>query len=246
VTAVEWGIGYEGTFAKYRVFESYAWMHAVYGMQRGAGCADGGAFDAVIPNFFDVADFPFAEERSDDYLLYLGRIIPRKGVQVAVDLAERMGKRLLVAGAGSVDCVPPVGQVRPLGSDGGSVENLGMVSIERRGELLSRATAVLVPTQYLEPFGGVAVEAMLCGTPVLTTDWGAFTEYVDNGSNGQRCRVLRDFVAGVEWAQGLSSLQRRTIRLSAQARFGCDTVKHDYRDYFDRLATLWDAGWYAR
>src|SRR5206468_4031029 len=93
---VEPGIGYEGVFAPYRAFESYAWMHYVYGLTHQS---DGNWYDAVIPNYFDPAAFPFRESK-DDYALYLGRLIRRKGLDVAVQVTRQIGMRLVVAGQG--------------------------------------------------------------------------------------------------------------------------------------------------
>ena len=97
---VEFGIGYPGTFAKYRVFESYAWMHTVYGAEaRLASAADGRFFDAVIPAYIEQELFPFVEE-PDDYYLFMGRLTERKGYQIAADVCKHMGVELLIAGQG--------------------------------------------------------------------------------------------------------------------------------------------------
>ena len=96
---IESGIGYTGVFAAHRVFESYAWMHYIYGLLKQD---DGVWYDVVIPNYFDPADFPF-QARKKDYLLYFGRIISRKGVQVAVDVAKATGNQLYIVGQGELD-----------------------------------------------------------------------------------------------------------------------------------------------
>lgn len=224
---VEFGIGYAGTFARYRVFESYAWMHAVYGQQQGAMTANGNFYNTVIPNFFDTDDFPFAAKK-DDYYLYLGRFTQRKGVQIACDACKRLGVPLKLAGFG--DYKPTYGEV------------VGEVGKVARGKLMSKAKAVFVPTQYLEPFGGVAVEAMMCGTPVITTDWGAFTETVRQGVTGYRCYSLSDFCAA---ANDVEKLKPRTIAAITRDNYSLETVGAMYENYFARLETLWDKGWYS-
>ncbi|MCX4093087.1 glycosyltransferase [Nocardia sp. alder85J] len=226
---VEYGVGYSGVFAKYRVFESYAWMHAVHGARTTVPkiMSDRGQFyDAVIPNYFEVADFPFSAEK-DDYFLFVGRIIEAKGVQIAVDACRRLGARLILAGAGR----PP--------SYG---EHVGMVDVQRRGELMSRARGVFVPSLYLEPFGGVHVEAMLCGTPVITTDWGAFSETVQQGVQGFRCRTLREFT---EAGESVDKLDHQGIRDYAVSKFSTEAIAPQYDYYFRRLETLWDDGFYT-
>lgn len=226
--AVEYGIGYGGVFSKYRVFESYAWMHTVYGCLYGpdAHAIDGLFYDRVIPNAYDPTDFPLIEQKKD-YLLYIGRLIDRKGVGIAVDVAKQANKRLIVAGSGT----PPPG-----------VEYRGVVGVAERAQLMGEASAVLVPTRYIEPFGGVAAEAMLCGTPVITTDWGAFTETVDHAATGYRCRMLRDFVWAANNTHRLDPVQ---IRNRALMKFAMENVGPQYNSYFNDLYTLWDKGWYT-
>lgn len=224
---VEFGIGYPGTFAKFRVFESYAWMHTVYGAQaRDPGAADGIWFDDVIPGYFEVERFPFAAEK-EDYFFFIGRLIERKGYAIAVETCKRIGARLLIAGQGTP---PEYG------------EYLGVIGPEERGRIMSRARAVFVPTTYIEPFGNVAVEAQGCGTPVISTDWGAMTETVEHGKTGFRCRMLSDFVEATEKVGGLDYSY---IRRRAQLLYSLETIGDRYDRYFRRLLTLWDRGWYA-
>jgi glycosyltransferase involved in cell wall biosynthesis len=226
--AVEFGIGYGGVFAPYRVFESYAWMHVCYGSTNtNPHALDGRWYDAVIPNYFEVESFPFSAEK-DDYYLFIGRLTERKGFQIAADVCEKMDKRLVIAGGGT----PPT-----------YGEHVGVVDAKRRGELMSRAKAVFVPTVYLEPFGGVAVEAMLCGTPVITTDWGAFTETVIQGVTGFRCRIESEFCSAVD---KVGLLDPATIRAHAVDNYSLDVIARKYEDYFQRLLTLWGNGWYAK
>lgn len=158
---VEPGIGYSGgTFAPYKVYESYAAMHALYGRERLASMFNDGWYDAVVPNYFDLDDFTFSAEK-DDYFLFLGRIGPGKGFHIASELVQRIGGKLVVAGPGAVDPAPHLIQI-------------GVVGPVERARLLSRAKATICASMYLEPFCGVQVESMLSGTPVISTDWGAF------------------------------------------------------------------------
>jgi glycosyltransferase involved in cell wall biosynthesis len=225
---VEFGIGYGGVFSKYRVFESYAWMHMVYGAQSNGNphTSDGNWWDEVIPGYLDPDMFPFSAEK-DDYYLFMGRLVDRKGYSIAVDACKILGKRLVVCGQGT----PPDG-----------VDYRGVVGPEERGLLMSRAKAVFVPTQYIEPFANVHVEAMTCGTPVITTDWGVFTETVINGFNGYRCRSMGEFILA---AQNVHLLNPLFIRKAAVDQYSLNVVGSRYEQYFERLLTLWGNGWYA-
>lgn len=237
---VEFGIGYEGTFAPYRVFESYTHMHRIYGREHQS--PDGRFCDRVIPNYLDPEDFP-AGAGDGDYYLFMGRLHRRKGLQIAVETLRRTGGRLLVAGQGCVQAEPG----RIVASDGAvyeaeGLEFVGVADTERRAELMGAAKAVFVPTLYLEPFGTVNVEAQMCGTPVITTDWGAFVETVEQGTTGFRCRSLRQFV---EATGQVGRLDRPSIRRRAIERWSIWNVRHEYQDYFEQLDDLWREGWYS-
>lgn len=222
--SVEFGIGYAGTFAKYRVFESYAWMHMVYGAEAGnAASKDGGWWDAVIPN--QVEDI-YPPGAGGDYALYVGRLIDRKGYRIAQEVCEAKGAPLILAGPG-----PQSGYGRFVGE----------VDAHRRAELMAGAKCLFVPTQYVEPFGTVHIEAMACGTPVISTDWGVFTETVQQGVHGFRCRTFAEFCDALDRADGLD---RKRIRSDAMVRFSMSVVGRQYEDYFNRLSSLWASGWY--
>lgn len=221
--AVEWGIGYEGIIPNaFHVFESYAWMHYVYGI---SGITDGRFFDVVIPNSFDDEDYIYWE-RKGDYLLYLGRPTERKGLEVVRMMAD-MGHKIIAAGQGSLD-IP-------------GVKHMGVVRGREKAELLANAKALLAPTLYIEPFGGVVVEAMLSGTPVLTTDFGAFTETMRNGIDGFRCHTVGEFNAAVKYLDALCPME---IRKHAES-YLTTKIRHQYENYFERLCLLDDRGWYS-
>jgi len=156
--SVEYGIGYEGTFTKFRCFESRAWQHHVYGIQ---GQRDGLWYDTVIGNYFDPIDFPMGEHKGD-YFVFLGRLISRKNPQVAADICRRIGAKLIIAGQGVTLKEPGKIYSRELAIFGDHVEHIGVVGVEERAKLLGNAKALIMLTQYIAPFEGVHIEANLC------------------------------------------------------------------------------------
>jgi glycosyltransferase involved in cell wall biosynthesis len=231
LAAVEYAAGYLGIRAPYRVFPSYAWMHAVYGDRYNAYDYDPSDFDAVIPHFFNPDEFPLQTEK-DDYFLYIGRLTERKGWRIAQDVCERTGSRLLVAGR------PEPGQ-----QFDGYGEYLGVLGSVDRAAVVGGARAIFMPTRYIEPFGCVAAEALLCGTPVISSDTGGATEIVRHGYNGWRCRSLRDYMQAVDVALQTGAFDYEEIHLDARARYNMSTVGAQYQQYFEKLAD--GRGWYA-
>lgn len=244
VLTVEYGIGYNGPMprapGRFRVYESYAHMHKLWGAEGGYD-PDGYFYDAVIPNYFDLNDYKFSS-RKENYFLYIGRLVKRKGIHIAVETCKRIGARLVIAGQGCTK----VEDGKIYCEDGevyeGDLLYMGVVKGEQRSDLFKHAKATFVPTTYIEPFGGVNVESQLCGTPVITTDFGAFPETVEQWHTGVRCSTLNDFVQA---AKNISILEPHYIRNRAVHLYSMQTVGLQFESYFEKLQDLWGDGWYT-
>jgi glycosyltransferase involved in cell wall biosynthesis len=222
---VESGIGYPHTFSRYRVWESYAWMHFHWGRENRA--AGNGWMEAVIPNSFDMSQFTFrGKDHRKDHLLYFGRLIDAKGVRLAIEVAKACGRKIKIVGQG--DPIPFM-----IGQD--HVEYLPPVGPKGRDELMGEAAALMCPTYYLEPFGGVAVEALATGSPAITTDWGVFNETVLHGVTGYRCRTFAQFVQAVKY---LPKISNSSCRDWAEKNFSLDKVGRMYEEYFESILDL--------
>jgi len=232
---VETGIGYSGVFAPFRVFESRAWETYLAGR-------DGLAhrqFDVVIPNSYDPAEFP-AGTGQGGYHLYASRFIGRKGLQVAVQATKALGVELVMIGPDLIEHTGNVFRGVDISVEGDHIRHLGPVGPADRARIMGDAVCLWAPTLYAEPFGGVVVEAMLCGTPVITSDFGAFTEHVVQCFNGFRCRILADFIAA---GRRVADLDRAAIREDAIRRFSTDVAAGFYDRYFTQITRLAGKGW---
>ena len=144
---------------------------------------EGGTFAGVVYNGIDVPSFPFQREK-EDYLLCLSRMSPEKGPQLAVEVARRTGRRLVLAGkVDPADFNFFATVVAPL-IDGERVVFLGEADARLKRELYRNAYCVLAPIVWDEPFGLVMAEAMACGTPVIAFARGAAPEIVRHGETG--------------------------------------------------------------
>jgi Glycosyl transferases group 1 len=224
---VESGIGYPWSWADFRVYESYAWLHMHLG--RDGGFGGDKWYWAVIPNAFDVDDFTFTGlERRAGPLLYLGRIQEDKGVRLAVEAAKAVGKEIVLVGQGNpapfLEGNPHARHERPAG-------------VERRAQLFAEASATLCLSRYVEPFCGVAVEAMLSGCPVVTTDWGAFAETVLHGETGWRVRTFEQLV----WAlRNIGQIDPVRCAQWASQNYSLPRVARQYEEYFRMVLDVGD------
>lgn len=225
---VEPGIGYAwGHFAPFKVFESYAIHSAFYGLESVGTCNEKW-YDVVIPNYFNLNDFEYCEQK-DDYFLYLGRVYDGKGINIAMQVTESIGAKLIVAGQGNIENLP------------NHVTHIGYADTETRKKLMSKAKGAFVASLYNEPFGGVQVECMLSGTPVITTDWGAFAENNIHGKTGYRCRTFEQFV----WAaKNIDKIKSSDCRIWAE-NFSYDKIGSMYEEYFSSVLNIFGKnGWY--
>jgi glycosyltransferase involved in cell wall biosynthesis len=150
----------------------------------------------VVHHGIPAEAYTFAKEK-DDYVVFLGRMVPCKGPHLAIQAARRAGIRLKLAG----ETQPAFmdyweRQVLPE-IDGDWVEYVGEADFAAKNDLFSRARALLFPIQWEEPFGLVMIEAMACGTPVLAFSGGAVSEVVKDGVNGWICTDVDDMAARI-------------------------------------------------
>ena len=230
---VEPGIGYAGGhFARWKIFESYAIYHAYYGLESVGTCKQDW-YDVVIPNYFDPEDFEYSPAK-DNYILYLGRVYAGKGVDVAIQVAEHTGQRLIVAGQGRLADMgyrdlPP------------NIEEFGYADAGQRRQLMSGAQALIIASRYSEPFAGVQCEAWLSGTPVISPDYAAFAEYNQHGVTGFRCRTFRDYVQAVDRIDQIDPAECRRWGL----RFSLEQIAPEYERYFQDVMNVYTGqGWY--
>jgi glycosyltransferase involved in cell wall biosynthesis len=158
----------------------------------------------TVYNAVDVATFPYCDQK-EDFLLFLGRLHPDKAAHVAIDAARGAGLPIVVAGK----CTEKVetdyvrAQIQPrMGPD---VTIFGCADATQKRDLLSRAAALIFPIQWEEPFGMVMIEAMACGTPVVTLRRGAAPEVVVDGVTGVICDNPDQLATAAGTARSLSS-----------------------------------------
>lgn len=186
---------------------------------------------ATVHHGLPVAGYPVGEGRGD-YMLFLGRMSPEKRPEAAIAAARRAGVRLLLAAkVDDVDRVWFDRTVAPLLS-GPDVEFVGEVDEHEKHALLCDARAMLFPIDWPEPFGLAMIEAMACGTPVITRRCGSTPEVVADGVTGFVCD---DDDAVVDAIRRIDTIDRLACRRRVEERFSTERMAADYEAVYERL-----------
>lgn len=222
---VETGIGYPTLMPdSFRIFESYAWMH----YHQGKEGRNGRNYEWVVPNYYDLLDWDPKYEPGN-YLAFLGRITPLKGMDTLRAIADYTQYPIVLHGQGD-----------PSQWDHPMIEYRGPISGRKRSDFLRNARALLAPTVFTEPFCGMAVEAMLCGTPVISVDYGAMTETIQDHM-GFRCHTLQDWLDAID---SVHLLDRKAIAETARSKYSTIACGAKYDKIFKQLMDLDNKGWY--
>jgi glycosyltransferase involved in cell wall biosynthesis len=224
---VETGIGYPRLMKNsFKIFESYAWLHYHLGKEN----RQGAHYDFVIPNYFDLSEWE-PNYTPGDYIAFLGRIGTSKGLDTIYEIAKRIDMKIVLCGQGD-----------PSPWRHHNIEYRGPISGRARSDFLRNAYCAIMPTTFVEPFGGSGVEAMLCGTPIVAVDYGAFTETVQIGVTGFRCKVLKQWLGAI---QSVRKLDRKVVADTARNKYSLETCGAMYHSAFRQIDDLNEYGWYT-
>jgi glycosyltransferase involved in cell wall biosynthesis len=188
-------------------------------------------FMGHVYNAIDVDSFPFSAEKGDD-LLFLSRISPEKGPLAAIEVARRVGRRLILAGkvdnydrAYFEECVRD--QI-----DGEQIIFVGEADATRKRELYRTAYCLLMPLAWEEPFGLVMPEAMACGTPVIAFRRGSAPELIRHGVTGFVVDTVEEMAEAV---QQIGSIDPRQCRDHVKANFAPEIMTAEYLRVYDEI-----------
>jgi len=170
-------------------------------------------YGATIHHGIDVDAFAL-HPSPGEHLLFFGRIHPDKGTAQAIEVARRVGRRLVIAGI-IQDENYFRNEVAPH-VDGDRVSYVGPIDAADRSDILGSAYALLHLIDFDEPFGFSVVEAMACGTPVIAFDRGSMAELITHGHSGF---LVSDVHAATQTMNRAGTVDRAQIRASTVKRF---------------------------
>ena len=194
--------------------------------------ADFTSIDHIIYNGLDLGAIPFAPVvPAEAPLLFAGRIAPEKGVEAAIEIARRAGRRLLIAG-GIYDHDYYEERIVPqLQGAGEQVTYMGLLERRALWEMMGRSLGLLFPIEWDEPFGLTAVEAMATGTPVIAFRRGAAAEVIRDGETGFLVEP-GDCSQAAALVDKLKDISRRQCRVHVEAHFAIGKMIDAYEEVY--------------
>jgi glycosyltransferase involved in cell wall biosynthesis len=183
-----------------------------------------------VYNGVDLKTFEFNPNRQN-YLFISGRIMPEKGVDLAVQAALKAGLPLKIAG-GFYPSLEPYFNEKIKPYLGKQIEYLGVLPKVEQIKYFQNAMAFLMPVRWSEPFGLVVIESMACGTPVIAWNRGAMPEIIEDGVSGYLVHSEDELV---ERIGDIDKLSRLKVRKRVEERFSVETMVRNYLDFYTTL-----------
>ena len=192
-------------------------------------------FVGTIYNGIDLEKYKYQDKTKEDYLVWLGRFYPNKGVIEAIKVAKKIGKKIILAGM--------IAQNSPLSYnyfeqkikpqlEKGKVEYIGEVNLSQKNKILKNAFAFLNPIQWEEPFGLVMIEAMACGTPVIAFNRGSVPEIIKDGKTGFIVNNGKEMIGAVK---KINKIKRQDCRNHIEKIFSVEKMTTEYEKIYKKL-----------
>ncbi len=167
-----------------------------------------------------------------NYLLWLSKIAPEKGVAEAIDIAKLSGENLIISG----NILPEYGdyfnfRIRPL-VDGKKIQFVGASDFGKKIELIKNAKAFIFPVKRPEPFGLVVIEAMACGTPVIAFKSGATPELIKDKKTGF---IVNSIEEGCQAVKKIETISRADCREHVNKNFNLKRMVNRYEKLFKKI-----------
>ena len=171
-------------------------------------------------------------EGKGNYLAFLGRTSPEKGLDKAIEIAKRTGMPLKIAAkVDRADIKYFESVIKPLLKHP-LIEFIGEIGYPEKRKFLGDAAALLFPICWPEPFGLVMIEAMACGTPVIAYPHGSVPEVLEDNVTGF---LVKDVKEGAKAVEQIPYFNRQRCREVFEERFSAMRMADDYLEVYERL-----------
>jgi glycosyltransferase involved in cell wall biosynthesis len=190
-------------------------------------------WQGTVHHGLPIDSYKFCRKKGD-YLAFLGRTSPEKGLDRAIAIAKAAGIPLKIAAKvdkADQEYFETVVQPELNNSD---IEFIGEIGYAEKNDFLGHALALLFPISWPEPFGIVMIEAMACGTPVIAYPFGSVPEVVADGVSGY---IVSDETSAVSAIENIDKLDRKKVRKHFEQNFTADRMALDYLKIYERMVS---------
>ncbi len=188
-------------------------------------------FIDTVYHGIDIKKFEF-NPKPKEYLLFLSKIWPAKGPHIAISVAKKTKKKLIIAGNISEKWQDYFDKEIKPHIDGKNIIYFGETDFRQKVELFKNAEALLFPINWQEAFGLVMIESMACGTPVIAFDCASVPEIVADGKTGF---IIKNEAGMAEAIMKISEINREYCRKYAEERFSVQKMTDDYENVYKKI-----------
>lgn len=185
----------------------------------------------TVYNGLEIEKFKFRKKQGD-YLAFLGRYSPEKGVDLAISAAIKSKEKLKMAGT-----VWGGGfyneKIKPYLKKN-KIEDLGFLNGEKISDFLGNAKALLFPIRWEEPFGLVMIEAMACGVPIIAFDKGSVSEIVRHGKTGFVVKNEKEMIKAIK---DINKIDRADCRKHVENNFTIEKMVNGYEKTYNKIVS---------
>jgi hypothetical protein len=215
----------------YNLFKNISNIHFVTISDFQQKCLPDLNYAATVHNAVELTYYPYSDTK-ENFLLYIGRFNPQKAPHRACIVAKKVGMRLILAGKinEKSEQVYFDRYIRKYLSK--DIVYLGEVSEQKKLYLFSKATAFLFPVEWAEPFGITLIEAMACGTPVVTFRKGATPEIVEHEKTGYVVNTMAEFVKAVKRVDKIKPYECRSV---VEKKFSAQALVNNYEKVYEKV-----------
>ncbi len=210
-------------------------------------------FVATVYNGIDIDMFPLSNAKDYDHMVFLARMSDEKGAIEAAQAAQKAEKKIVFGAKIDIVNKEYATKFKPY-IDNKYINFRGEMNHEQRLDFLQKARCLLVPVKWEEPFGLMFIEAMACGTPVITFARGAAPEIIIDGRTGFLVNQSNEYRRGnwitkntgvdglVEAIKRIYSMpdeeyrkMRQQCRLHVEKNFTAEIMVNKYEKTYQRI-----------
>lgn len=184
----------------------------------------------TVYNGIDINHFNFNSKLSDGHLLFVGRLLSKKGPHTAIKAAIMANENLIIFGTPNTGIFWKT-KIKPY-INNKNIKYGGFARYDKISEIYGKAKALLCPIDWEEPFGLTFIEAMACGTPVIAFDRGSASEVIKDGKTGY---VVKDLNGMVKAIKKIDQIDRNECRKWVEEKFTVEKMVDDYEKVYYKI-----------